>query len=91
MNIDKSFSSFQTSGAYKHAGTSDEIKLEFIGKNGKSGGLVPLKKFLTQDFEKGQTDDFRVMAKNVGIPSLIRISKNVFFKCKLKFIKSLRM
>lgn len=66
----------QTSGAYAHAGTKSQIELELIGKNNESTGYFPLHDFLMHDYEKGQTDHFRVMAKNVGIPSLIRISKN---------------
>ncbi|XP_076825025.1 allene oxide synthase-lipoxygenase protein-like [Clavelina lepadiformis] len=64
----------QTSDAYHNAGTDSSVYVDLVGKDGtQSTGFLKLDNFLQKDFGKGKKQKFKVTAKDVGMPTIVRI------------------
>ena len=66
----------QTSCEFKFAGTSKNVLIQLVGKDGRaSTEFLTLHNYFSNSFGMCQNKSFVIPAKDVGLPILIRISK----------------
>lgn len=63
------------------ASTDSTVNMEMVGEDGNSTGPMKLDRFLSNDFERGSTNEFELVADDVGLPILLRLSKIDVYGC----------
>ena len=67
-------------GNTKSAGTDADVKIQLIGETG-STAPTGINKFLENDFERGQSDEYLVQMSDIGKPLLCKLGKRSFERC----------
>nr|XP_039267987.1 allene oxide synthase-lipoxygenase protein-like [Styela clava] len=63
-----------TSDAFKGAGSDSSVYIDMIGEqNGIGTGWIKVHNVHKNDFERGKMDKFKIKAKDIGLPLIIRL------------------